>query len=709
MPVQGGAIGMLYLTIFAAFRLYELLPAVLTFALLLAIVALSGVLAVAQNAQSLAVLGTAGGFLAPILASTGGGSHVGLFSYYLVLNAGVVGLAWFRAWRLLNWLGFIFTFGVGFAWGARYYEPRFFASTEPFLLAFFVFYVLVAVLSASRQPPQLRGYIDGSLVFGTPAIAFAMQSALVRDIPFGRAYSAVALSGAYLVLARGLWRRDAAHRPLAEAFLALGVVFLTLAVPFAFDGHATATAWALEGAGLAWVGARQNRILARASGAALQIVAGLTFAIMTSGASRDVAVLNSTFLGGIMIAAGGVLSAYQFFNARDIRRRWEDPLEWILLVWGLLWWFGTISAEIDRVLDAQVELQALVLAAALSTVLLSSLAARWRWRALQQAALSALPLFALLALAALERTEQPLADYGWIAWPSAMAAGYWVLWRFEDDWPPAAVRAWHAGSAWLFVFLIAWALASAVDAVVFESGVWASVMWAVVPTIAMMALGRHGWRVSWPVVRFSDTYDTIVQAGLGFSIGIWVLWACFERGYPAPLPYVPLVNPLELAQGIGLLTVTLWWSRVGASGTGAADAAAGRSPGVALRPLVTGGLAVVAFLALNSVVARIVHFFAGVPYDLAALADSAAFQAGISVLWAMAALSIMSIASRRALRHPWFVGAGLLGLLIVKLFLVDLGNVGGIARIVSFLVTGVLILVIGYVSPMPPRPEKVAA
>ena len=81
MALQGGAVGLLYLTIFAAFRLYDLLPALLTFALLLAVVALSVVLAVFQDAKSLAVLGTSGGFLAPILASTGSGDHVGLFSY----------------------------------------------------------------------------------------------------------------------------------------------------------------------------------------------------------------------------------------------------------------------------------------------------------------------------------------------------------------------------------------------------------------------------------------------------------------------------------------------------------------------------------------------------------------------------------------------------------------------------------------------------
>jgi uncharacterized membrane protein len=184
MVLQGGAVGVLYLTIFAAFRLYALLPATLTFTLLLTVVAFSAVLAVVQNAMSLAVLGTSGGFLAPILASTGGGSHVTLFSYYAVLTAGVVGIAWFRAWRFLNWLAFVFTFGIGFAWGQQYYQPALFSTTEPFLILFFLLFLAVAILFAHRQPPQLRGYIDGSLVFGAPAVAFGMQSVLVSQMPF---------------------------------------------------------------------------------------------------------------------------------------------------------------------------------------------------------------------------------------------------------------------------------------------------------------------------------------------------------------------------------------------------------------------------------------------------------------------------------------------------------------------------------------------
>ena len=108
--MQGGGIGVLYITVFAAFRLYQLLPAGLVFVLLAAMAVFSAMLAVLQDSRSLAAMGVSGGFLAPILASTGGGSHVALFSFYALLNLGILLIAWFKAWRSLNLLGFAFTF-----------------------------------------------------------------------------------------------------------------------------------------------------------------------------------------------------------------------------------------------------------------------------------------------------------------------------------------------------------------------------------------------------------------------------------------------------------------------------------------------------------------------------------------------------------------------------------------------------------------------
>jgi len=172
LALQGGAIGILYLTVFSALHLYSLLTPPVAFALLAIISALGATLAVIQGSLAVVLLAVTGGFLAPFLASKGPGSHVALFSYFLVLNTAILAIAWFRSWRMLNLAGFAFTFVLSTMWGVLQYRPQDFSSTEPFLVLFFLTYVAIAVLYSRRQAPTAQYYIDGAIVFGTPIAAF---------------------------------------------------------------------------------------------------------------------------------------------------------------------------------------------------------------------------------------------------------------------------------------------------------------------------------------------------------------------------------------------------------------------------------------------------------------------------------------------------------------------------------------------------------
>ncbi len=189
LSLQGGGLGILYLTTYAAFEFYALLPATMAFGAMVIVTVAAGLLAVLQNARTLIVLGVAGGFLAPLLAATETGNHVALFSYYAVLNAAILSIAWFKAWRILNLLGFGFTFVIASLWGYEGYRPEHFATTEPFLILFVLMYIGVAVLFALRRPPNLRGFVDSTVVFGRPFIGFALQTQLVES-DTGLAWSA---------------------------------------------------------------------------------------------------------------------------------------------------------------------------------------------------------------------------------------------------------------------------------------------------------------------------------------------------------------------------------------------------------------------------------------------------------------------------------------------------------------------------------------
>jgi uncharacterized membrane protein len=695
LSLQGAGIGVLYLTIFAAFRLYQLLPPLPAFVLLVGVAVFSAALAVLQNSLALAVIGVSGGFLAPVLASTGQGSHVMLFSYYLVLNLGILTVAWRKAWRVLNLVGFAFTFVIGTLWGVTSYRPEFFASTEPFLVAFFLLYIAIPILFARREAFALRHYVDGTLVFGVPLVAFGLQTGLVRAFEYGAAWSAFALGAFYLALASALWRRAGENlRLLTESFLALGVGFGTLAIPLAFDGRITSAAWALEGAAIVWVSVRQRRVLARAFGLALQFAAGIAFLFDVEKGFGPTPVLNSFYLGCVFIAVAGLFCSAYLDRKRESAQSWEPGVGAALLVWGALWWAAGGLHEIHRHLEAPVQSHAALIYLASSAAVFSVLSKSLAWRNARWPAYAIAPIAAVLLLREITETRHPFANWGWLAWPLALAEHLWVLRRHENE--DEALQQWlHAAGLWLLAVVACWEFAWQIDRAVEGKRVWPLIAWAVVPTVILAALTAGPAQRAWPVSQHEKSYLVLGAVPLAAFLGAWTIYANFtSNGDPAPLPYLPLLNPLDIAQALAFVVLAYWLLSLRALGYVDMQGPARN----ALYALFGGAT----FVWANGVLLRTLHHWADVPFQLDVMLRSVLVQAAFSLFWALLALALMVLATRRALRELWIVGAALMGVVVVKLLLVDLSNAGTVERIVSFLGVGALLLVIGYFSPVPP-------
>ena len=684
LALQGGGAGIVYLTVFAAANFYDLIDATVGLGIMVVLVVLTTVLAVRQDARSLAILASLGGFLGPVLISRDG-SHVALFSYYAALDAGIVAVAWFRAWRVLNLLGFVFTFIIGAMWGAAFYQPEHFATMQPFLALFFVLFAAVPVLNARRQAPRLTGYVDGSLVFGVPLAAFVLQHRLVSGFEYGPAFSALAFSVFYAIAAGTLhWRRRRSMPLLVQSFAALAVAFGTLAIPLAFDGRWTSAAWALEGAALVWVGARQTRRLAVLSGLALQLLAGLAG---SGGPPADgLPVLNIVYLGGLLVSLSGLVSARVLYRAVRQERTYSR-LSVAALVWGTLWWFGAGTAEISRHLSVFNQHSATLGFVAASLAASGWLRARLEWKHLAYPPLLLLPAMLIFTLAWLSLASSPLAHWGVLAWPGAFLALYWLLWRLEADWQRTA-PVWHRGALWLATFFVLWESSWRIGQLMPGAGAWSFVVWALVPAAVVWSLTTFGDRLDWPVRRFREAYLGTGQIPLALFVAGWVLVAATYHGDPHPLGYVPILNPVALVQ-IFSLGFLLWWSLAGAV----------RMTGDAR----WGAFGLLAFATLNGVIARATHFLADVPFRPDALWTSAGYQTALSIAWTSAAFTVMFSATRLTWRRAWWAGATLLAAVVIKLFTVDLADIGTVARIVSFVVVGGLILVLGYLSPLPPR------
>ena len=704
LALQGGGVGILYLTVFAALRLYGLVPPGFAFVVLAVLAAFSAALAVLQNAPVLAVLGAAGGFLAPVLTSTGQGSHVALFSYYLVLNLGILGIAWFRSWRALNLTGFAFTFVIVGLWGDRFYRPELFSTTEPFLIAFSVLYVAVAVLYALRQPARRRGLVDPGIVLGVPLVGFALQTPLVQGMEYGLAWSALAAAAFYIALAGlGFARWGAQMRLLAESFLAIGVVFATLAVPLALDARWTAGMWALEGAAMVWIGGRQGRLAPRVFGYLLQLGAALALIRAAWEAPPDLPILNGIFLGAVIVALAGLFIAWQLQGRPGGPLR-EDRLSRPFLAWGLIWWYG---AWVGEIVDQADRGPGLVTALTLCFVGSSLLADRLRtglaWNDLRLPALSLLPSLYLLLAPAVWLLERPFEGWALVGWVVGLFGHLYLLRRAEsgDRRVAEPLALLHQAGVWLILILLSWELAWWLGRLVQGADTWSRIAWALVPAVGMLTLGHLGARMPWPVSAHLRLYRDHALVPVALFLWAWVLVSClWSRGGSDPLPYIPLLNPLDIVIGLALLVLTDWLDRPGEAGE--ADTPRRRAWRT---PFAPGALGLTLFVWLNSAWLRTAHHWLGLPFSPEALLQSQTVQAGISVLWALAGLGCMLLGSQLGKRQPWLAGAGLMGAVVLKLFLVDLSGSGTLARIVSFLSVGVLLLVVGYFSPLPPRAQ----
>ncbi len=164
------------------------------------------------------------------------------------------------------------------------------------------------------------------------------------------------------------------------------------------------------------------------------------------------------------------------------------------------------------------------------------------------------------------------------------------------------------------------------------------------------------------------------------------------------MPYLPLLNPLDLAQALALVALILWYQQLARE--------------VRLDPRI-GQLIVWLIIGLgilwpSAVMARAFHHWLGMPFSFDGLLETVNLQTVLTIFWTVYALFAMLLATRRQLRSPWLLGASLLGLVMVKLFVVDLSQVGTIARIISFVGVGLLLLLLAYLAPVPPKAKASA-
>ena len=738
LHLQGAGVAVLYLTVFAAARIFEVMPPGVAFAFMILFAALGAALAVLQNSQTMALASFLGGFAVPFLLGGKAETPSGLFTYITVLNAAIMGIAWKKSWRPLNLLGFAATFLLAGLWGFGAYEDRHFWICEAFLAVSIAIYLGTALLYAHNTPGKLGNFADSTLLFGTAIAGFGLQAGLVHDQPYASAWSAVVFGAVYLAVATWAFRRrNQGMGLLSESLLAIGVGFVTMAIPLALEVKWTSAAWALEGAGALWVGARQARWMPRAFGLVLQVFAAVIALQQLQPNVAAVPLINQGFIGPLLIGLPLMFAAWllrrtlphsgsRWANAwQPAERSLEKP--WFMA--GFAFACLAIVQEVTRSLPAaeagDYDLPVLEARTALFCALILILAlmvlADWFGRKRNWAVASWTGRVSLLLIGwfflmslTMGRYVVELPDLA--CWIIAFALHYRMLFRADTN-PEIAAPRWngfiHAAGVMGLTVMLADALFYLIDQADLWNSSWAGVVFLIAGVAVLMGLTRwagpaakseRALAMGWPHNVHSRAYWWRAAAPLAVVLYFGALFGTvLAQGITDPLPYIPLLNPVDLSIALVLVSLALWRQML----QGADPQPKGSAPFTGNLALAAGAL--LAFVWINTIWVRTAHHLLGADWNLFETGQSQVVLTGFSILWTLLAMGLMLLGQRRLQRLPWLAGAALLVVVVAKLVFVDMSSIEGFARIVAFIGVGVLMLLIGYFVPLPPRSKEAEA
>ncbi|HHR5807918.1 TPA: DUF2339 domain-containing protein [Providencia alcalifaciens] len=692
--LQGGAIGCLYITVFAGFKLYAMIPYGFAFVAMLIICSASIALALLQRTISLAVLASLGGYLAPILLSSGGGSHIVLFSYYLMLSIGILVISFWQAWRPLNLVGMFMTYGVAVLWGMEHYNYDYYLSCQLFIIANLIVFNVLTQLFALRFEHSKQLVVDNTLLFFPPLMSISLQFAISGGIGLLPAFISLLIGLLYLIASIRLHKRfSSVGKNMALGNIIIGASFVTLAVPLALSFEWTTIVWSLQGFAMLWFALNQgHKKLAMTSCLLIAISALMILSDYPYYYWSDNVIYMMPSLIAVCFFAGGL------FHVRHKETRYFTVLSYLFLFLGLLVWFAWVP-EFTSMLSWNSEVESLII---LALVLISA----WCWR-LGGQKINWIPLvlcqfllwavaYYYLALDFIDANNPMGRGEGSLIWPVILGSSVLFVMHAYRTQNLYIRRGMHVANLWLIIGFVAtqvhWFVVN-LPWGMHELGYFIYIMSMTLLVLVLYWL-QHNKFV--PMRRKGLLYWYSILPLMAVLV-VLSSWSNLEDGKLTFWSYVPLVNPLDEA---GLFSIAaLLLMRKGFM-----------EKLRKVTPLETGvlnGLMVViiglTLLWYNGIILRATADFANITWNRYILFDSRLVQTVLSISWGIAALVCMVIAAVKKSRVWWFGGAAIFVCVIAKLFLIDVYGQDGISRAVSFIAVAVLILVVGYFSPLPPK------
>ena len=443
-------------------------------------------------------------------------------------------------------------------------------------------------------------------------------------------------------------------------------------------------AWALEGLGILWLGVQQQQRRMSYSGTALLFLA--------VGSALWAQANDATPLSLLLIFA--VLSL-SWLVAAWLWRSIEVHASGGLLLGGLLFWVVALvgASQLALSKDSQIIFGVLATLAA-SVWCWRAVAARLVWQELDASKWLLWPMMLIVLFYQLSQRQIFAAGWQNLAWCAALPAAVALLWRDGPSLPPRINRLAHLSLFWMVLLALAMELFWFTRDLPWGMSAWASGLMMAAGGGLIFLVSEAVHRQIWPFRVWPGLYASQAMIPVAVALGCLLTLTNVQDGTVYGQTYLPLINPLEEGAAFALLGLTIFY-RVSRRYFPLQLSVCRPWPAVAL--LAFG------FWWLNGLLLRALAWYGEVAWNIEALWHSRLIQTTFALVWTLAALAVMLRATRRHSRREWLCGAALLGIVIVKLMLVDSARGGGLARAVAFIGVAILVLIVGYFSPLPPK------
>ena len=688
ISLQGMGLAIIFLVLFSSFYLNALTSVMTAYLALGGLLAVTLWLALKQNALILAFIALISGFVAPFLLSSGQQDVPTLMGYLFILNFALAVISWFKPWRILNAAALLLTFViVWLAIDKALVAEQYFAMACG-IWAIFALYLFISIrytqhIAPIHQHIKTIPMVDSTLIFATPFMAFSLYANLVESQGYSLSIASAILALVYFAVGYFIHRKFNLLSVLSQCFYGLGFVFLALIIPFALDAYWMSVGWAIHGSAMLYLGWRYQLKFAQYFAVVLLWASGLASAV--AGIFDEQSVLFAALV--LMFAYAG---AYYFFRFApkegehlpkyglsnvflllsfiasavfytDVLNRLEIAYQYPtvgMLIWslilGLVWWFKSRTWSLHWC-KANVVLLAITAIYGLTYKLIGCDLLELDVILKPEFAISAvlwLILFTVSYYYAVAQGVSPLLQQ---IYKGLMSLCLLMLGVFASLW--SSDTSIYYLTALLPVLLLAASL-------------------YLTPVKYLQAL----W----------------VKNPLVIAIGmIWLVWVSKVSLGLWSMSYFMLLNPVDIVSILAFACIVF--------ATKPYILSADRGVQVFNGSL----LLVVGLLLISSIMLRMLHHYMGLPYWSAEAWGNNQVQMSLTILWAAVALVLTLLASKKAIRSMWMIGIAVLAVVIAKLIFLDLSHSDTITRIVSFIGSGVMMLVIGYFAPLPPKQDVI--